>query len=422
MIWVIIMHIIGMFFLSSVCTRLTRRIWPEGITLVVAAGLWLLIGGKNIPGSVPILSSPFFLYAIVCFRDKLYKRILYPFFLYLITYLLYFAVLNLTIRLLQTDFLVYCMSRTFSECFFILIAYLSAIIFGIIILIRSNGIFLFKLPIILVSAAGFALSIICFVFLTSFYRKESVLLLISLLILTIMTGTSFFLYSRLQRAMRNQREKYILSGAENLTQKYYSNQSVLTESLMKLRHDLNNHLAVVDILRNNGEENKAQNYLKELSDNLPLVCDTGCSEVDALLTEKAFLFRKKNIHFICELTPLHDLKISHLTLCILLGNLLDNAAEAIERNQIEDRTVSLSLVRTRDMLFIRCKNPTVLSDYSSENSSDLGLLTSKTTPEHGLGLKIIRETVNKANGIFDIRIQNGTFTASIDLADIDQTN
>ena len=69
-------------------------------------------------------------------------------------------------------------------------------------------------------------------------------------------------------------------------------------------------------------------------------------------------------------------------------------------------------MRSRNMLYLSCKNPTA-------RKADIlrdGLISStKKGPSHGLGLSIIRETVEKADGFMNIRIEGGVFCVDIDM-------
>ena len=93
-------------------------------------------------------------------------------------------------------------------------------------------------------------------------------------------------------------------------------------------------------------------------------------------------------------------------MCSVIGNLLDNALEAVKAVSSEERIIELNLKRQQGMLFISCKNP-----YKGEIKTENGrLITSKNDKKnHGIGISSIEQVCQKYQGTMEIQTDNEVF-------------
>lgn len=97
------------------------------------------------------------------------------------------------------------------------------------------------------------------------------------------------------------------------------------------RHDYHNHIQT--LLALSGNEAQTKEYLLKLNDDLTAVdtvIKTGNVMVDAIINSKLSLIKSKNITVNAKAVVPPELKISEIDLCVVIGNLLDNALEACE--------------------------------------------------------------------------------------------
>jgi sensor histidine kinase regulating citrate/malate metabolism len=95
------------------------------------------------------------------------------------------------------------------------------------------------------------------------------------------------------------------------------------------RHDYHNHIQTLLVL--NGNEKQTKEYLMKLNDDLTsvdTVIKTGNVMIDAILNSKLSLIKSKNIAVNAKAVVPAQLTISEIDLCVIIGNLLDNALEA----------------------------------------------------------------------------------------------
>lgn len=101
----------------------------------------------------------------------------------------------------------------------------------------------------------------------------------------------------------------------------------------RLRHDMKNHIIALSALSRNKEWEKIDSYLKNM-EGIALDADgdmTGNKAVDALLYQKRKRADEKNIKWECDVQMPKGYSINEFDLCVLFGNILDNALEACGR-------------------------------------------------------------------------------------------
>lgn len=151
------------------------------------------------------------------------------------------------------------------------------------------------------------------------------------------------------------------------------------------------------------------NWLEEMNSN---IINSGNPIVDAILQAKLHIAKDKNISLQISTKLAEEITIDELELGIVLGNALDNAIEAIEKNIDKNKKyISLTLMSTDDRISISVSNP-VEEDIDTER-----LITSKDDKEkHGYGIKSIKAIVQKYDGIVSFSCENRVFNVSINMA------
>ena len=177
-----------------------------------------------------------------------------------------------------------------------------------------------------------------------------------------------------------------------------------------LWHDFQNHLLTIQALNESGDREGADAYVKELNESISqnqLVNKTGCTPVDLLLYKKQQLSREQGTELKMNIQcRLDSVKIAAYDLCSMLGNMLDNALEAVEKLPYEKRRIELDIKRKQQMLFFSCKNP-----FGGQCDVENGkFLTTKQDKEaHGLGLASLKQVCKKYQGSMEISTDNDEF-------------
>lgn len=179
----------------------------------------------------------------------------------------------------------------------------------------------------------------------------------------------------------------------------------------RLRHDMKNHIIALSALSRNKEWEKIDSYLKNMEGiALDVGGDTtGNKAVDALLYQKRKRAKEENIQWECDVRMPKGYCINEFDLCVLFGNILDNALEACGRMQAgECRFINIQAKTVKKCFLLEVKN----SMDRREKDAD-GFTKKGDSPEHGIGLLNVSDVVNKYNGVVNTEAENGIFIISI---------
>lgn len=234
-------------------------------------------------------------------------------------------------------------------------------------------------------------------------------------LLMLMSVTVLLLLSVRQQQAKRFREMSELSEKYMTAQAKHFEQTRNADAEMRiLRHDMKNHIAVMNGLYESGKTTELGEYLKELSGRFSetqAVNITGNEIADAIISEKRAIAGTTKTELICE-GSLNGLDINAVTLCTVLSNLLDNAIEAAEQTDT-DCTITLTAKRTGSFYYISISNP--CKQYVDVSAN---IISSKPDRvHHGLGLKSVCSALEKCGGTLELSCKgSGTgyiFTAEV---------
>ena len=179
--------------------------------------------------------------------------------------------------------------------------------------------------------------------------------------------------------------------------------------IRRLKHDIQNQIAVAEkAFEYNKDE--GMKHLDRISAELSKadgICCIGIPALDAIINVKLDHAADKGIKCYTKISVDKDLGTDIFVLCRILANALDNAIEACERYEADNKFIYFVMSKRDTNLFIRISNS---SHYVNVNS----LETEKNDRiQHGIGLKSISEAVRQINGIINITYENNIFTTEL---------
>lgn len=132
-------------------------------------------------------------------------------------------------------------------------------------------------------------------------------------------------------------ERRLAAYQNELMEKHCEEVRHIYQTMRGWRHDFHNHIQA--LLALSGEEEKTREYLLNLNDDLirvDSILKTGNVMVDAILNSKLSLIRSREIEVNAKAWVPDNLRIAEIDLCVVIGNLLDNAMEACLRQPAEE--------------------------------------------------------------------------------------
>lgn len=238
--------------------------------------------------------------------------------------------------------------------------------------------------------------------------------LIITFLLLILNIIIFVVIRKINLSSQKETEKELLrlqlkqqqSEMEQLEKKY--------QEISILRHDYQNKINCIGTLLSKSEESDARKYVEKIlgTDFKEVQARVHCSSsvISAVINEKIEKATEKGIETSCRIVVTIPEYLEY-DLSILLANLLDNAIEACEKNDIPSQII-LTITDTAGYYRVVVKNTVQVSVLRTNQN----LESNKQEKErHGWGLKSVRELVEGHQGILDIYEKDGMFIVSMKL-------
>lgn len=207
-------------------------------------------------------------------------------------------------------------------------------------------------------------------------------------------------------------DKRLAAYQRELIEIHYAEVENMYRQMRGWRHDYRSHIQLLKAHAAQGDWEAVAAYLDELETDLAAVdtvVKTGNAMADAILNSKISLARSKQIEVRADASIPVELALSELDLCIILGNLFDNAIEASLVLPREKRLIRVYLDMKGTQLYISFTNFTA----EGKRSKSGGRFRSTKGEGHGFGLVRIDTIVERLGGWLSRNSEDGAFTTEI---------
>lgn len=208
-------------------------------------------------------------------------------------------------------------------------------------------------------------------------------------------------YQKLTESFEMETKMAVLEQ-QSYAQKIYMDEAISRyEQMRSFRHDIKNHLLVLDGLMKNKETQKAREYLEklgEITECFSFSCRTGNTIIDILLEEKFSMAERKGIKTDC-IAKIPEGLINDVDLCIIFSNAIDNAMKACDTIKDTIPYISISTLKKGRFFLLEIEN-----SCNYRNSYKKG---------SGIGLKNIETIVSNYHGAVNIEMGLDYYKLSI---------
>ncbi|MBQ3230773.1 MAG: sensor histidine kinase [Clostridia bacterium] len=207
-------------------------------------------------------------------------------------------------------------------------------------------------------------------------------------------------------------EKRIALYQRELLDTHYAEVENMYRQIRGWRHDYRNHIQTMKAYAANGDLEAISKYLDLLDTDLntvDTVIKTGNAMTDAILNSKISLARSKDITVKADAQIPVALSVSEIDLCVILGNLFDNAIEASLALPPEQRMIRVYMDMKNTQLYISFTNFTASKKMNKIN----GKFKSTKGEGHGFGLVRIDSIIERLDGYISRNSEDGAFTTEI---------
>lgn len=216
-------------------------------------------------------------------------------------------------------------------------------------------------------------------------------------------------FSRLEEKNKNR----VLEMTECSSRKITETYKAYCDDSAKNNHDIRRQLQLIKKYLENDQEDQALNYLDRLlglkKSNNKFAVHSGNILIDMIISEYQEKMVEEDIKMNTRLN-VPFCKFSDADLCIVLGNLLDNAIEAVMKCPRDMRQISLEIFCVKDFFCLSVENCCVKEPIVTKK----GLQTSKKEAwKHGFGISNVKDIVGRYEGYVHINCSGETFRVDI---------
>jgi len=213
-------------------------------------------------------------------------------------------------------------------------------------------------------------------------------------------------------------DKKIAEYQNELMSKHYDEVENIYKQMRGWKHDYHNHLQAIKAYISSGQIEELIGFCDKIEQDLQsvdTVVKTGNIMLDAILNSKLSLAKQRKIEVNAKAAVPDKLQITDVDLCVLIGNLLDNAMEACLKTQeaadweFQNPFIRVYIGMKGHHLYICVTN----SVYSEVKKSGNRFISTKNSPTHGFGLMRIDKVCEKYGGYCKRNNEPGVFSTEI---------
>lgn len=211
--------------------------------------------------------------------------------------------------------------------------------------------------------------------------------------------------------MSKRSEKKLAAFQNAIVEQHYAEVENMYRKMREWRHDYHNHIQALATMLEQGDTEKAREFLSEIHDTLTkvdTVLKTGNTMVDAILNSKISLMHTKHIRVDAAAKVPATLTVKDIDLCVIIGNLLDNAMEACEKLPEGSRFIRIYIAVKGTHLYMSFTNS------AGKKQEKIGMLFRSTKGTlGGIGLSRVDSLVSHYGGYVTRASEDGGYTTEV---------
>lgn len=221
---------------------------------------------------------------------------------------------------------------------------------------------------------------------------------------------TYYTYQKIQMRAQELIEQKMVAQQNQYYKLRYAETEKQWMMLRRMRHDMrNNYVLEMSYLESGKYDELKDLYENMIGDLKPEsnVVSTGNIGIDSIVNFKLEMARELSIQIEPDIKIRGEVNIENQDVNVLFGNLLDNAIEAVENYEGIDKKIGLQIYSDETALLVRVSNP--YENVIQEDEKGNVLTSKEDAINHGIGLKSIKEVVNRYNGDLKIEWEENIF-------------
>lgn len=236
------------------------------------------------------------------------------------------------------------------------------------------------------------------------------------LALTVIAASFVAFYNRITANIKELTNSKLQLRTAEMVKEHIGEIKEINSRISAIYHDWHNQIIAIAGYMKARQYIELENYIDDLADEDMMISGVVKHPVlDVLISTRAKTARKKRIDFIANIELPEVLPVSDVDLCILVGNILDNAFESNE--QVRGlRCIELNTRIINSYWMIACKNATKeKGDVKSFETIDSLKSTKRNAGVHGIGTRQIKAIAEKTGGYVMFKHDNNEFSILVQL-------
>ncbi len=189
------------------------------------------------------------------------------------------------------------------------------------------------------------------------------------------------------------------------------------EEIRKIRHDIKNQIAYLQIMMTSKDYVKMEEYFNEMNKIFSASLNMSDCEnviIRNILNLETYKARQSGIALESKILLPKEISVSDFDLTTVLLNLLDNAIEACIEDKCVDAVIKCNMLVKGNYLYLNIVNP--VSSLAKKERRKI-LQTGKEDKNlHGLGTKIVSSIVEKYGGAVSFQVEDDYFSVDVMMA------
>lgn len=203
----------------------------------------------------------------------------------------------------------------------------------------------------------------------------------------------YLLIHQLQQLQKVRYEMQLLKDQMNFEESRHNDAIAIWDNIRKVQHDIKQHLTVIQCQLEEGKLEECKQYVGDLipaTYRMGTMIQSGNMVLDYLINSKLCPLDKTQVVISGSVANLSDIR--DIDLACIIGNILDNAIEAI--SDLSEKRIELIFTNQNSTRVIICKN-TIGQSVLKTNKE----LASTKPGGHGYGHIIVDKIVERYNGM-----------------------
>lgn len=221
--------------------------------------------------------------------------------------------------------------------------------------------------------------------------------------------SSIVLYQSIKESHRREKEEAVLGEQMESLKRHMGEVEALYQNIRGLKHDMGNHVLVLENLCRRGQQQEAIGYLRSIKEEFHEAVEeikTGNPITDVILMEKEKAARDKGITFFNDFHYPKDTLVNAFDISVILNNAIGNAIEGAV--SCEKPYIRILSFQKKNAYLIEVRN-NFTGKLLMDQENGVPMTSKENKEEHGCGLANIRKVARKYFGDMEVAQEGDNF-------------